>query len=140
MLTTKQKECLNLINSRIERDGVPPSYVEMMADLGLASKSGVHRLVTALERRGFIERIPSNARAIKVLRLPSDIPVAEGPLSFDARVKAICADLGDLANYVANRADGLENTGWQSREWRFRQRRLREIETIFRRLADRKAA
>lgn len=73
MLTQKQKDLLVLIDSRIKAKGVPPSYDEMKDSLGLASKSGIHRLITALEERGFIRRLPNKARALEVLKLPTDI-------------------------------------------------------------------
>jgi len=72
MLTQKQKDLLLLIDKRIKAAGVPPSYDEMKDSLGLASKSGIHRLITALEERGFIRRLPNKARALEVLKLPSD--------------------------------------------------------------------
>ncbi|MGB0908223.1 MAG: transcriptional repressor LexA [Maricaulaceae bacterium] len=74
MLTQKQKDLLLLIDKRIRQDGVPPSYDEMKDSLGLASKSGIHRLITALEERGFIRRLPNKARALEVLKLPQDTP------------------------------------------------------------------
>ena len=70
MLTEKQLELLSFIDKRLRRDGVPPSFDEMKDELGLRSKSGIHRLITALEERGFIRRLPHRARAIEVLRLP----------------------------------------------------------------------
>ena len=70
MLTRKQHELLLLIHERLQQDGVPPSFDEMKDALGLKSKSGVHRLVTALEERGFIKRLHHRARALEVLRLP----------------------------------------------------------------------
>jgi repressor LexA len=76
MLTQKQKDLLLLINNRIKAVGVPPSYDEMKDHLGLASKSGIHRLITALEERGFIRRLPNKARALEVLKLPADIEAA----------------------------------------------------------------
>jgi len=72
MLTQKQKTLLLLIDSRVRESGVPPSYDEMKDALGLASKSGIHRLITALEERGFIRRLPNKARAIEVLKVPAD--------------------------------------------------------------------
>lgn len=71
MLTEKQKDLLLLIDKHIRTDGVPPSYDEMKDALGLASKSGIHRLITALEERGFIRRLPNKARALEVLKLPA---------------------------------------------------------------------
>ena len=70
MLTKKQKELLLFIKERLDRDGVPPSYDEMREALDLASKSGIHRLITALEERGFIRRLPHRARALEILRMP----------------------------------------------------------------------
>ena len=70
MLTRKQIELLEFIQKRMARDGVPPSFDEMKVALDLRSKSGIHRLVTALEERGFIRRLPHRARALEILRLP----------------------------------------------------------------------
>ena len=70
MLTQKQKDLLLLIDKKIKATGVPPSYDEMKDALGLASKSGIHRLITALEERGFIRRLPNKARALEVLKVP----------------------------------------------------------------------
>ena len=70
MLTKKQLELLNFIDKRLRRDGVPPSFDEMKDALSLRSKSGIHRLITALEERGFIRRLPHRARAIEVVKLP----------------------------------------------------------------------
>ena len=70
MLTRKQHELLLFIHKRLSADGVSPSFDEMKEALGLASKSGVHRLVSALEERGFIRRLAHRARALEVLKLP----------------------------------------------------------------------
>ncbi|MDR3450421.1 MAG: transcriptional repressor LexA [Alphaproteobacteria bacterium] len=70
MLTRKQKELLLLIRDRLAIDGVPPSFDEMKEALGLKSKSGIHRLITGLEERGFIKRLPHRARALEILRMP----------------------------------------------------------------------
>ncbi len=70
MLTRKQNELLLFISQQISKDGVSPSFDEMKDALGLKSKSGVHRLVTALEERGFIRRFPNRARALEIARLP----------------------------------------------------------------------
>ncbi|MCH2459341.1 MAG: repressor LexA, partial [Henriciella sp.] len=67
MLTNKQKELLLFIHERIKRDGVSPSFDEMKEALNLASKSGIHRLITALEERGFIKRLANRARALEVI-------------------------------------------------------------------------
>ena len=70
MLTRKQYELLRFINERLSESGVPPSFDEMKDALDLRSKSGIHRLITALEERGFIRRLPNRARAIEVIKLP----------------------------------------------------------------------
>ncbi|MEM9938960.1 MAG: transcriptional repressor LexA [Pseudomonadota bacterium] len=70
MLTSKQKELLLFIHERIKADGVSPSFDEMKEALNLASKSGIHRLIVALEERGFIGRLPNRARALEVLKMP----------------------------------------------------------------------
>ena len=70
MLTTKQKELLVFIDARLRETGVPPSFEEMKEALALQSKSGVHRLIMALEERGFIRRLPHRARAIEVIKVP----------------------------------------------------------------------
>ncbi|WP_283177724.1 transcriptional repressor LexA [Gemmobacter sp. 24YEA27] len=70
MLTRKQLELLNFIRDRLDRDGVPPSFDEMKEALDLRSKSGIHRLITALEERGFIRRLAHRARALEIIRLP----------------------------------------------------------------------
>lgn len=82
MLTRKQIELLRLIHTRMERDGVAPSFDEMKDALDLRSKSGIHRLITALEERGFIRRLPHRARAIEVLKLPD----ALGKFGVEAKV------------------------------------------------------
>lgn len=73
MLTRKQHRLLMLIDSRLKEQGVPPSYDEMKDELGLKSKSGIHRLIIGLEERGFIRRLPHKARALEVIRLPENI-------------------------------------------------------------------
>jgi repressor LexA len=70
MLTRKQLELLLFIDQRLKESGVPPSFDEMKDALDLRSKSGIHRLITALEERGFIRRLPNRARALEVLRVP----------------------------------------------------------------------
>ena len=70
MLTRKQLDLLEFIHSRLQRDGVPPSFDEMKEALDLRSKSGIHRLITALEERGFIRRLAHRARAIEIVKLP----------------------------------------------------------------------
>ncbi len=80
MLTQKQKELLLFIHNRMQDEGVPPSFDEMRDALDLKSKSGIHRLITALVERGFIRRLPHRARAIEVIKLPENsAPPAEAP-------------------------------------------------------------
>lgn len=73
MLTRKQYELLMFIHERLKETGVPPSFDEMKEALDLRSKSGIHRLITGLEERGFIRRLPNRARAMEVVRLPDSI-------------------------------------------------------------------
>lgn len=73
MLTKKQLDLLEFIHKRVQRDGVPPSFDEMKEALDLRSKSGIHRLITALEERGFIRRLAHRARAIEIVKLPESM-------------------------------------------------------------------
>ena len=76
MLTAKQHELLLFIQRKLEESGISPSFEEMKEALDLKSKSGVHRLISALEERGFIRRLPNRARALEVLRQPEDVAPA----------------------------------------------------------------
>ena len=76
MLTRKQHELLVFINKWLENNGVSPSFDEMKEALGLKSKSGIHRLITGLEEREFIRRLPHRARALEVLRLPDEVSIS----------------------------------------------------------------
>ena len=76
MLTAKQRELLLFIDNRLRESGISPSFDEMREALDLKSKSGVHRLISALEERGFIRRLPNRARALEVLKLPETRPSA----------------------------------------------------------------
>lgn len=82
MLTAKQRELLIFVQRRLEESGISPSFEEMKDALDLKSKSGVHRLISALEERGFIRRLPNRARALEVLKQPDD--VAAGRAANDA--------------------------------------------------------
>ncbi|MCR9115109.1 MAG: transcriptional repressor LexA, partial [Rhodobacteraceae bacterium] len=73
MLTKKQLDLLEFIHKRVQRDGVPPSFDEMKDALDLRSKSGIHRLITALEERGFIRRLAHRARALEIVKLPESL-------------------------------------------------------------------
>lgn len=79
MLTRKQHELLLFIQRRLEESGISPSFEEMKDALDLKSKSGVHRLISALEERGFIRRLPNRARALEILRQPDDVSGAARP-------------------------------------------------------------
>lgn len=74
MLTKRQYQLLLLIDKKLREDGVSPSFEEMKEEIGLKSKSGIHRLISGLEERGFIRRLPNRARALEVLRLPENHP------------------------------------------------------------------
>lgn len=78
MLTPKQKELLMFIHERVKETGVPPSFDEMKEALDLRSKSGIHRLITALEERGFIRRLPHRARALEITKLPESVAPSRG--------------------------------------------------------------
>ena len=79
MLTLKQYELLMFVHERLKESGVPPSFDEMKDALDLRSKSGIHRLIKALEERGFIKRLPNRARAIEVIRLPESAQTSLAP-------------------------------------------------------------
>ncbi len=85
MLTRKQLDLLAFIHKRVQRDGVPPSFDEMKEALDLRSKSGIHRLITALEERGFIRRLAHRARAIEIIKLPEALDPS-GRAGFEPRV------------------------------------------------------
>ncbi|MEO1040342.1 MAG: transcriptional repressor LexA [Pseudomonadota bacterium] len=91
MLTRKQQELLLFIQKRLSEDGVSPSFDEMKDALNLASKSGVHRLVSALEERGFIRRLPNRARALEVVKLP---PSAAGAAPSGASDNVVRGEFG----------------------------------------------
>ncbi len=101
MLTQKQHELLLFINKRINETGFSPSFDEMKEALSLASKSGIHRLITALEERGFLRRLPHRARALEVLKLPESaavLPAAAAPTAevvpFPRPAPRLVADTG----------------------------------------------
>src|SRR5690349_8566216 len=92
MLTRKQLELLRFIHERLKEAGIPPSFDEMKDALDLRSKSGIHRLITALEERGFIRRLPNRARAIEVIKLPEPVSASATRRGFTPSV--IEGDLG----------------------------------------------
>jgi repressor LexA len=83
MLTAKQQELLIFIQQRLDASGISPSFEEMKEALGLKSKSGIHRLISALEERGFLHRLPNRARALEVTRLPDALKADAAPLRND---------------------------------------------------------
>jgi repressor LexA len=95
MLTKKQHELLRFIHERLKEQGVPPSFDEMKDALDLRSKSGIHRLIMALEERGFIRRLPNRARALEVVKLPeSAVPLSAAPAQRGFRPNVIEGNLG----------------------------------------------
>jgi repressor LexA len=94
MLTAKQRELLLYIHERIKETGVSPSFDEMKEALDLASKSGIHRLITALEERGFLRRLPHRARALEVLKLPDSAAPAAPPRGRGAFRPSVVANDG----------------------------------------------
>ncbi|MDH7795882.1 MULTISPECIES: transcriptional repressor LexA [unclassified Beijerinckia] len=104
MLTKKQSELLRFINERLKEAGVPPSFDEMKDALDLRSKSGIHRLIMALEERGFIRRLPNRARALEVLKLP-EASVPAGPRGGRFSPAVIEGTLGKVRAPVTPMAD-----------------------------------
>ena len=108
MLTRKQYELLRFINERLKESGVPPSFDEMKDALDLRSKSGIHRLITALEERGFIRRLANRARAIEVIKLPE--PVASSGARRGFTPSVIEGNLGKVRSTVPG---GFDESGEQ---------------------------
>ena len=98
MLTRKQHELLMFIHERMKESGIPPSFDEMKDALDLASKSGIHRLITALEERGFIRRLPNRARALEVVKLPDSMNPSLGGRKARFEPSVIEGNLGKVAN------------------------------------------
>ncbi len=105
MLTKKQSELLRFIHERLKETGVPPSFDEMKDALDLRSKSGIHRLIIALEERGFIRRLPNRARALEVLRLPGSSTPAEPNRSKKFAPSVIEGNLGRVRALTPNASD-----------------------------------
>lgn len=114
MLTKKQHELLLFIDERLRESGVSPSFDEMKEALGLRSKSGIHRLITALEERGFIRRLAHRARALEVLRLPesaqsitkSEVDATAAPKAGNIIEPDFSARRGPLGGAVSDAGDG----------------------------------
>ena len=107
MLTRKQLELLLFINSRLKEEGVPPSFEEMKEALNLQSKSGVHRLIVALEERGFIRRMANRARALEVIKLPESHSPALSQKKTGFRPNVIEGNLGKARPPVTAANDGV---------------------------------
>ncbi|MGB3472000.1 MAG: transcriptional repressor LexA [Erythrobacter sp.] len=102
MLTAKQHELIRFIQQRLEETGISPSFEEMKEALDLKSKSGVHRLISALEERGFIRRLPNRARALEVIRQPEDaVPPARAETVMPSASDTVTA-LGAAPKSAAN--------------------------------------
>jgi repressor LexA len=108
MLTRKQAELLRFIHERLKEAGVPPSFDEMKDALDLRSKSGIHRLITALEERGFIRRLANRARAIEVLKLPESSTVA-GPRLQKFSPSVIPGSLGKVRTVQPSRDNDAQH-------------------------------
>ena len=115
MLTRKQFELLRFIHERLTEAGVPPSFDEMKDALDLRSKSGIHRLITALEERGFIRRLPNRARAIEVIKLPDSVAHGIGGGAHAAQIalddawrEAARASRGNAVGYRLGQLDDFD--------------------------------
>ena len=98
MLTKKQKNLLIFINEKLKRTGISPSYDEMRVSLNLKSKSGIHRLISALEERGFIKRLPHKARALEVMKLPENAGAQDLYNNFSPKIIKGGLDLNKIDN------------------------------------------
>lgn len=96
MLTRKQRDLLLFIHERVQSGGVAPSFDEMKDALDLKSKSGIHRLITGLVERGYLQRLPNRARAVEIMRLPENMPLAAGTPRQDASPVSVSADVTTL--------------------------------------------
>ncbi len=108
MLTRKQHELLMFIHERMKESGIPPSFDEMKEALDLKSKSGIHRLITALEERGFIRRLPNRARALEVVKLPDSMNPSLGGRKAKFEPSVIEGDLGKVAAPPAQPSQALD--------------------------------
>ncbi|WP_394270908.1 transcriptional repressor LexA [Qipengyuania sp.] len=109
MLTAKQYELIRFIQQRLEKTGISPSFEEMKEALDLKSKSGVHRLISALEERGFIRRLPNRARALEVVKLPEhSVTVAAAAMKTPASTPAPIMPKGDTRTVPMASNDVIE--------------------------------
>ena len=105
MLTRKQHDLLMFIHERMKESGIPPSFDEMKDALDLKSKSGIHRLITALEERGFIRRLPNRARALEVVKLPDSMNPSLGGRKARFEPSVIEGNLGKVPPRTPSAAD-----------------------------------
>ena len=110
MLTRKQHELLMFIHERMKETGIPPSFDEMKDALDLRSKSGIHRLITALEERGFIRRLPNRARALEVIKLPDSMNPSLGGRKARFEPSVIDGNLGRVAALPQRSAAGSDHS------------------------------
>ena len=110
MLTHKQHELLMFIHERMKEAGIPPSFDEMKDALDLKSKSGIHRLITALEERGFIRRLPNRARALEVIKLPDSMNPSLGGRKGRFEPNVIEGTLGRVSSMPQRANAGQNNT------------------------------
>ncbi|MCJ2054988.1 transcriptional repressor LexA [Methylobacterium sp. J-048] len=116
MLTRKQLDLLRFIQSRMQECGVPPSFDEMKDALDLKSKSGIHRLITALEERGFLRRLPNRARAIEVIRIPESLSQPAAPATEPRRFTPSVVE-GGKSRQSAQPASAAQSTNaWANDE------------------------
>ena len=108
MLTKKQLDLLDYINKCVQRDGVPPSFDEMKEALDLRSKSGIHRLITALEERGFIRRLAHRARALEIVKLPETLGGAPAHGFTPRVIEGDRPDAAQPANAQAVQVDAMD--------------------------------
>lgn len=113
MLTRKQHELLMFIHERLKETGIPPSFDEMKIALDLRSKSGIHRLIVALEERGFLRRMPNRARAMEIIKLPESVsPSLAAPRSKGFSPSVIEGSLGKkMEQPAANDTSSNDNNG-----------------------------
>lgn len=109
MLTRKQHELLMFVHERMKESGIPPSFDEMKEALDLKSKSGIHRLITALEERGFIRRLPNRARALEVIKLPDAMNPSLGGKKAKFEPSVIEGNLGRVPAQVPDQSSATND-------------------------------
>ncbi len=110
MLTAKQFELLNFIHQRLEETGISPSFEEMKDALGLKSKSGIHRLISALEERSFLRRLPNRARALEVIKLPEAAGMKSVDITVPPKIELPTTTKSDTIASIEAAHKPVENT------------------------------